>query len=204
LTQVFGAVKDITARKQAEKEFLNSESRFRELLENVNLIAVVLDANGKVSFCNNYLLKITGYKEEELIGADWFDFMIPSQSPGVKEIFLSGLKNGNIDSRYENPIVTKNGKLLNIIWSNTVQKNADGSVSGIASIGEDVTERKVAEEKINNLNKQLEQRVAERTLELEEKNAELSRMNRLFVGRELRMVELKKRIKELIEQSKSI
>jgi hypothetical protein len=100
--------------------------------------------------------------------------------------------------------VTKNGKLLNIIWSNTVQKNADGSVSGIASIGEDVTERKVAEEKINNLNKQLEQRVAERTLELEEKNAELSRMNRLFVGRELRMVELKKRIKELIEQSKSI
>jgi len=47
------------------------------------------------------------------------------------------------------------------------------------------------------LNEQLEQRVRERTVELEEKNAELYKMNRLFVGRELRMVELKERIREL-------
>jgi PAS domain S-box-containing protein len=62
---------------------------------------------------------------------------------------------------------------------------------------QDITESKLAEEKIRKLNEELEQRVQERTTELEEKNAELHKMNRLFVGRELRMVELKERIKEL-------
>lgn len=61
-------------------------------------------------------------------------------------------------------------------------------------------ERKRAEQKLQNLNEELEQRVKERTAELEKKNTELERLNRLFVGRELRMVELKETIRELEEQ----
>lgn len=47
------------------------------------------------------------------------------------------------------------------------------------------------------LNKELEQKVKERTLELEQKNTALERMNKLFIGRELRMIELKNEIKDL-------
>jgi C4-dicarboxylate-specific signal transduction histidine kinase len=61
----------------------------------------------------------------------------------------------------------------------------------------DITERKMAEESLNRLNEELEQRVQERTAELAAKNAELERMNRIFVGRELRMIELKGQIREL-------
>lgn len=197
VTQIFGAVKNITDRKVAEKKLSNSELRFRELLEKVNLISVILDQDGKIAFCNNYLLNISGYTKDEMIDKDWFDLMIPESSTEVKEVFLRGLRNGNIDPRVENPILTKSGKRLDIVWSNTVQRNVDGIISGIASIGEDITERKNAEERIRTLNQELEQRVVERTQELEEKNAELSRMNKLFVGRELQMIELKKKIKEL-------
>lgn len=65
----------------------------------------------------------------------------------------------------------------------------------------EVEERRKAEGAIRSLNEQLDLRVKERTAELEQKNKELERMNKLFVGRELRMVELKARIKELEKQT---
>lgn len=197
LSGIYGAVRNIDEQKNAEAKLIISELRFRELLEKVNLISIILDTNGKVTFCNEYLLQLTGYKHEEMIGQDWFDMMIPTGKSDVKEVFINGLKTGNIIPRFENPIRTKSGKVLNIAWSNVTQRQANGSFSGIASIGEDITERKKAEEKIKLLNEELEERVIDRTRELEIKNAELARMNKLFIGRELRMIELKNEIKAM-------
>jgi PAS domain S-box-containing protein len=61
----------------------------------------------------------------------------------------------------------------------------------------EIEKRQKAQDELENLNDRLEQRVKQRTAELEAKNAELQKMNRLFVNRELKMVELKERIKEL-------
>jgi len=173
LVGIYGAVKNITDRKNAEEKLINSELRFRELLEKVNLIAVILDAEGKVAFCNDYLLELTGFKSEELLGQNWFDLMIPEEILAVKEVFMGGLKRGDIIPRFENPILTKSGKKLDIAWSNVVQRNHEGQIMGIASIGEDVTERKRVEEKILTLNEELERRVIERTNELEKRSFEL-------------------------------
>jgi response regulator RpfG family c-di-GMP phosphodiesterase len=64
--------------------------------------------------------------------------------------------------------------------------------------------RREAEATLRQLNNELEQRVKERTAELEEKNAELERLNRLFVGRELRMVELKGVVEQLEQEIESL
>jgi len=63
----------------------------------------------------------------------------------------------------------------------------------------EIEERKRAEEALQKANDELQAKVRERTKELEEKVTELERMNGLFVGREIRMNELKNRIKELEE-----
>ena len=72
----------------------------------------------------------------------------------------------------------------------------------------EIEERKRAQEGLNKLNELLEQRVRDRTDELEKKNADLQIMLKTFVGRELRMVELKEQIakleKELPDNRKSV
>lgn len=62
---------------------------------------------------------------------------------------------------------------------------------------EEIEKRQKVQDELERLNESLELHVQERTAELAKKNVELEKMNRLFVGRELRMVELKKKIKEL-------
>ncbi|HET6421956.1 MAG TPA: response regulator [Geobacteraceae bacterium] len=64
--------------------------------------------------------------------------------------------------------------------------------------------KKEAEDTLRKLNDELEKRVKERTVELEEKNAELERMNKLFVGREIRMVELKEDVQRLEKEIESL
>jgi DNA-binding response OmpR family regulator len=65
----------------------------------------------------------------------------------------------------------------------------------------EIIKRKRAEEELRALNEELEKRVKQRTVELAARNADLERINKAFVGRELRMVELKARVRELEEKT---
>jgi len=72
----------------------------------------------------------------------------------------------------------------------------------ILALARDISMRKETEAALKQLNEELEKRVKERTAELEAKNVEQERLNQLFVGRELKMVDLKKQIKELEKENK--
>jgi len=81
------------------------------------------------------------------------------------------------------------------------KKDDKGNITGLRGTAQNVTEKKLAREKLQKLNEELEQRVQNRTAELAAKNEELERLNRLFVGRELRMAELKKKILALSKKN---
>jgi PAS domain S-box-containing protein len=145
LVQLSGYMFDITARKKAEEEFRASEKRFRETLETIQLISVQLDITGKVIYCNPYLLDLTGYTYDEVIGEDWFKMFIPKNHTEVIELFEKAVRESKIETYFENPILTKAGEERIIQWNNTLLRDSSGSMIGTTSIGEDVTDRKKAE-----------------------------------------------------------
>lgn len=113
------------------------------------------------------------------------------------------LKNGDI--RYVNErCVTEydeSGKAfrsLGTVLDITDRKRADDALQQqTVNLEAEVAERQKAQGELEKLNEELELRVRERTAELTRKNAVLETMNKSFVGRELKMVELKERIREL-------
>ena len=140
------SIVDITERKIANESMQEWERRFSNIMQSVNLVSIILNSQAKIIFCNQYILDITGYKEDDIIGKNYFDVFIHKKDKDeVMQIFTDGLKNGYINPNYENDIVTKNKEVLNISWSNTLLRNTNGEVIGTASIGENITERKSTE-----------------------------------------------------------
>jgi len=144
---IIASTRDITARREAEKVLRESERRLREMLETVEMIAMTLDKEGRVTFCNDYLLKVTGWSRDEVIGADWFAKFTPLH-PEVRAIFSAIVDGMGLPTHHENPIVTRDGQVRDIVWNNTMLRDGAGNVVGTASLGEDVTERKRAEERV--------------------------------------------------------
>jgi len=138
-------------KRRADAALFESERRLRSMMENMHLVAMMLDINGDISFCNDYLLQITGWSRDEVLGRNWFDTFIPGDLQAVKQMFLDAMENGSLPVHYENPILTKYGEVRLIKWNNSVLNGVEGEVIGAASIGEDITERKQAEEALRRM-----------------------------------------------------
>ena len=176
--------RDITERIQAEQQLHESQRRFTDLLGNVELASMMLDREARITYCNEFLLRMTGWQREEVIGNNWFDLFVPPEIRDLRNEFFTSLLDNRPEGRYhENEILTRSGERRLIRWNNTVLRSGAGEVIGTASIGEDITERAMAEAAIK------------------QRAAELERFHRLSVGRELQMIELKKRINELAKQA---
>jgi len=146
----------IEDRQQAEEALRESERRYREMLQNVQLVALMLDERGRLTFCNDFLLELTGWQREEITGADWFEtFLPPDVRKQSKPFFFNALQQGDIQEHVENEIVTRSGERRLIRWSNTVMRDPQGRAIGTTSIGEDITERKRAREALENAQAEL-------------------------------------------------
>lgn len=145
---------EVDDRIRAEADLQASEKRFRELLENVQMLAVTLDTNGTITFCNNFLAQLSGWGKEELVGKNWFETFIPGyDGTPVKTVFDSVLSGVSGVSHFENQIITRDGRVRTIVWDNTALHNPDNSVSGVASIGIDVTDHRYLEDQLRHAQK---------------------------------------------------
>ena len=125
-------------------ERLRAEERFRNTLESVSLIAAGIDEQGVVTFANDFLLELTGWERDEVIGHDWFARF--DSDPAVRADYFDCMERREIHQHFESAIRTRSGEERMIRWSSTLELAADGSAAGIVTIGEDVTEQRQSDE----------------------------------------------------------
>lgn len=178
--QGFSSVtRDLTERKRHEEELRQSEERFRLLVESVQDYAIfLLDPQGRVASWNSGAEAIKGYKGDEIIG-EHFSRFYPAEvvAQGWPEYEL---KTAHQAGRFEDEgwRVRKDGSKF---WANviiTALRDSNGQLWGYSKVTRDLTERRQAEERLREVNVELEQRVKERTEELWQKNAALVAANR--------------------------
>ena len=143
------SIRDITDAKRAEHALRESERRFREILENIELASIILDKQGRVIFCNDFLLEVTGWQQGELIGADLIEgFVAEENRAETRLVFDEMIETGKTLARFENDILTRKGEHRTVRWNNTILRDASGEILGITCIGEDVTERRQLERQL--------------------------------------------------------
>jgi diguanylate cyclase (GGDEF)-like protein/PAS domain S-box-containing protein len=149
----FNTLQDVTEQREAENKARESERRFSDMLARLELVSVMLDRDARVTYCNDYLLRLIGWGHDEVVGRNWLEDFIPPDAEDVKEVFAALLADRPAAWHHENEILTRDGKRRLIRWNNSVLRSDSGEVIGTASIGEDITERKQAEIKIRRLNR---------------------------------------------------
>jgi PAS domain S-box-containing protein len=141
-----GIIIDITERKQREEAGREAELRLRGILDRVQLLAVMVDAGGRVTFCNSCLLGVTAWTRDEIVGRDWFELSVPeSDRDRLRQRFQQAMVEGAFGVSIDSPIVTRDGSLRQVIWDDVVIRDSSGDVIGAASFGRDMTEQRQLE-----------------------------------------------------------
>jgi PAS domain S-box-containing protein len=139
---------DITEAHIIEEALRESESKYRELVQNANSMIIRMNAEGRLTFFNEYAEKFFGYTEAEILGKSSVGTIIPeidssgkNQSRLVADIF----KHPGRHTAYENENMLRSGERVWVAWTNKAIKNDEGEVTEILCIGNDITERRRAE-----------------------------------------------------------
>jgi len=168
---------DISERKKAERDLLESELKFRLLFESAPIAMARVGIDYRFLEVNDSFRKMLGYDDEDVKQLKIKDITAPES---LKDNYLkqSQLARGEIDHfQMEKIFISKEGKLLKGLLSATAVRDEEGKTSYFLGQIVDVSDLKKAQEQLRDLNNSLEERVANRTHQLQLLNKELESFN---------------------------
>ncbi|NPE29790.1 response regulator [Methanococcoides sp. SA1] len=135
-------LKELYDKNIAEKDLA------KKYLETADVMLTVIDPDHKLKLINKKGCKIIGCGEVDLIGTDFFKTFIPERFREKEISDFDAFISGNVSGleNFESPLLRPDGEERIINWHNTLLKNKNGEITGMLSSGEDITERKRAED----------------------------------------------------------
>lgn len=133
---------------KSESSLLESERKYRELVENANSIILRMNAEGRITFINEFGQRFFGYSSEEILGRDPVGTIMPFTESGgrdMRQLLDQICANPKAFEQNVNENVRRNGERVWIAWTNRLVLDEEGRMKEILSIGSDITARRQAE-----------------------------------------------------------
>ncbi|MBF0526662.1 MAG: PAS domain S-box protein [Deltaproteobacteria bacterium] len=137
---------NIAERQQAEKALRESEERFRSLVQTTLSVILYLSPDGRILEFNPEAERLYGRKREEVLGEKYLELFVPEAIRDVVAAEIKRVLAGEPTRGFENPIRARDGGERILVWNVNRNVDAQGRPSGIIAVGQDITERKRAEE----------------------------------------------------------
>ncbi|MEW5795607.1 MAG: PAS domain S-box protein [Candidatus Zixiibacteriota bacterium] len=139
--------RDVSEQKAVQAAVQVERDRTLEYINIAGVILVALDTQGRVTMINRMGRQILGYEESEIIGAGWFEHFLPASERQRTRRAFDQLMAGELSlaERFNNPVLTKDGRERLISWRNMILRDKSGNITGTLSSGEDITDRRRAE-----------------------------------------------------------
>lgn len=127
-----------------------SEEKFRAIFENVLDVVTYVDTKGKMLDVNDRVEDLLGYTREDIVGKHFARLGLVSftQLPKLLKLFFSTIRRGEAQGIIELELKHKNGKKVPVEVGTRFIRNKNGKIVGVVNIFRDITERKKAQEKI--------------------------------------------------------
>ncbi len=150
---VLGIAYDITELKRIQQALIDSELKYRTLIENMSEVILYVDNSDRIIFANDNAIKMFGYDKSELLGQIAVDILV---DPGYREFIRDRIKlrRHGFTDRYEAQMKKKTGESIWVEISSAPLKDTDGKIIGSIGIHSDISDRKKYENTIETSLKQ--------------------------------------------------
>jgi PAS domain S-box-containing protein len=148
ITGVNITARNVTNRVRAEQALRRSERRYRNVYDTAPLAFVIWDRDCHITDWNRHAEKTFGWSADEVLGRNFFEFLIPDEARPQVDKIVDDLLQGILPSHSINENLTKDGRIILCEWNNSFRYDAENRVVGGISLALDITEKMRADEKL--------------------------------------------------------
>jgi PAS domain S-box-containing protein len=166
------AAAEVLERQLLVESLKRSEDRYRAVVEGQTELVCRLLGDYRLSFVNDSCCRYSGVSSEKLLGRNFLEFVHPDDLESVRGFLELVVK--DVSSRtHEHRVSPIDGEIRWLRWNFRAMRDQSGQIMEIQGVGRDITAQKKTEEALQRSHEVLEQRVQERTAELQEMNRKL-------------------------------